>query len=56
MDNINSEKIWLWKKKCITHLINDEADTDKVDLYAKDLHEAKCQLLINKRKITGLKF
>ena len=44
------------KRNALLNLINHEADTDQVDLYAKDLYEAKCQLLINKRKITGLKY
>ena len=30
-------------------------DINKIDLYAKDPYEAKCQLLINKRKRGGLK-
>ena len=29
---------------------------NKIYLYAKDLYEAKYHLLINKRKITGLKY
>ena len=44
------------KRNALLNLINHEADTDKIDLYAKDLYEAKCQLWINKRKILGLKY
>ena len=32
------------------NLINNELDIDKNFLYAKDLHEAKYQFLINKRE------
>ena len=35
---------------------NPEPDIDKIYLYAKDLFEAKYQLVINKRKSTGLKY
>ena len=35
--------------------INDEPDIDKIYWYAKDPYKAKYQLLINKRKSTGLK-
>ena len=37
-------------------LINHEPDVDKIYLYAKDPYEAKYQLLINKRRNTGLKY
>ena len=36
------------------NLINNELDIDKKILYAKDLHEAKYQFLINKRENTDL--
>ena len=36
------------------NLINNELDIDKKFLYAKDLHEAKYQFLINKRENTDL--
>ena len=36
------------------NLINNELDIDKNFLYAKDLHEAKYQFLINKRENTDL--
>ena len=36
------------------NLINNELDIDKIFLYAKDLHEAKYQFLINKRENTDL--
>ena len=38
------------------NLINHGPDIDKVYLYAKDPYEAKYQLLIKKREITGLKY
>ena len=37
-------------------LINHEPDIDKIFLFAKNPNEAKYQLLINKRKSTGLKY
>ena len=36
------------------NIINNELDIDKKFLYAKDLHEAKYQFLINKRENTDL--
>ena len=38
------------------NLINHEPDIEKKFLYAKDPYEAKYQLLINNREITGLKY
>ena len=38
------------------YLINHKPDIDKSYLHAKDLFEAKHQLLINKRKSTRLKY
>ena len=38
------------KINSLFNLINQQSDTDKIDLYAKDLHEVKYQLLINKRE------
>ena len=38
------------------NLINHEPDIDKIYLYAKDLYEAKYQLLIDKRKNTELNY
>ena len=40
----------------LLNLINYEPDTDKTFLYTKDQYEAKCQLLINTRESTGLKY
>ena len=37
------------------NLINNQLDTDKIYLYAKDPYEAKYQFLFNKRESTGLK-
>ena len=39
----------------LLNLISHEPDVDKIHLYNTDPHEAKYQLLINKREITGLK-
>ena len=43
------------KTNALLNLINNQPDIDKLYLYAKDPYEAKYQLLINKRKSTGLK-
>ena len=37
-------------------MINHKPDIDTIYLYAKDAFESKYQLLINKRKNTGLKY
>ena len=38
------------KTNALLNLINNQADIDKIYLYAKDPHDAKYQHLINKRK------
>ena len=38
------------------NLINHENDINKIYLYAKDLYEAKYQLLISKRESRGIKY
>ena len=43
------------KTNTLLNLINNQRDIDKIQLYAKNLHEAKYHFLINKRKSTGLK-
>ena len=43
------------KTKALLKLINNQADIDRIHLYAKDPYEAKYQFLINKRESTGLK-
>ena len=43
------------KTNALLNLINHEPDIDKIYLYAKDLCEAKNQLIINKRESTGFK-
>ena len=43
------------KTNALFNLINNQPDTDRIYLYAKDLYEPKYQFLINKRKSTGLK-
>ena len=44
------------KTNAILNLINHEPNADKISLYAKDIYQAKYQLLINKREITVLKY
>ena len=44
------------KTNALLNLINNEPDIDKIYIHAKDPYETKYQLLINKRKITGLKY
>ena len=44
------------KTNALLNLINNQPDIDKIYLSAKDPYEAKYQLLINKRKSTGLKY
>ena len=43
------------KSSSLFNLISQQPDIDNIYLYAKDPYEAKYQLLINKREITGLK-
>ena len=43
------------KTNALLNLINNEPDIDKI-YYTKDPYEAKCQLIINKRESTGLKY
>ena len=42
------------KTNGLLNLINNQPDTDKIYLYAKDPYEAKYQYLINKREKVGL--
>ena len=42
------------KTNSLFNLMNHQPDIDKIYSYAKDLYEAKYQLLINKRKTVGL--
>ena len=46
---------WSGKANALLNLINNQPDTDKRYLYAKDPYEAKHQFLINKRESTELK-
>ena len=43
------------KTNALLNLINHKPNIDKIYLYAKEPYETKYQLLINKRKSTGLK-
>ena len=45
----------LEKTNALLNLIRHKPDIDKIYLYAKNLYEAKYQLLINKRKGAGIK-
>ena len=42
------------KTNVLLNLIENQPDIDKIYLYAKDLHEAKYQYLINKREGVGI--
>ena len=44
------------KTNSLFNLISQQPDIDKIYLYAKDLYEAKYQVLINKEESTGLKY
>ena len=44
------------KPNALLNLVNHKSDINKIYLYAKDLYQAKYQLLINKRESTGLKY
>ena len=43
------------KTNTLLHLINNFHPIDKIYLYAKDTDEKKCQYLINKRELVGIK-
>ena len=43
------------KTNVLLHLINKLHPIDKIYLYAKDIHEPKCEYLINKREQAGIK-
>ena len=43
------------KAHALLNLINHQPDLDNINLYAKDLNEAKYQLLINKPESVGCK-
>ena len=43
------------KTNTLLHLINNLHPTDKIYLYAKDIHEPKYEYLINKREQAGIK-
>ena len=42
------------KTNALLNLTDNQPDIDKIYLYAKDPHEAKCQYLITKREKVGL--
>ena len=44
------------KTNALPNVINHEPDIDNFFLYAKDPYDVKYQLLIKKRKSTGLKY
>ena len=43
------------KTNTLLHLINNLHPTDKIYLYAKDIHEPKYEYLISKREQAGIK-
>ena len=43
------------KTNTLLHLISNLHPIDKIYLYTKDLHEPKCEYLINKREQAGKK-
>ena len=55
IQNTNNRGSGSGKTNALLNLINNQPDTDKIYLYAKDLYEAKYQFLINNRKSIGLK-
>ena len=55
MKGIDNWRLWIRKTNSLFNLTNEEADIDKIYLYAKDPYEAKHQSLINKRESTGFK-
>ena len=42
------------KTNVLLNLVENQPGIDKIYLYAKDPHEAKCQYLINKRESVGI--
>ena len=65
VNNKNEDEDWLFRmliigpsgsgKTNLIHLINNLHPIDKIYLYAKDLAEAKYELLINRREQAGIK-
>ena len=53
MFGINHKYMLLTYLNVLLILIKNQPDIDKIYLYAKDLHEAKYQYLINKREGAG---
>ena len=43
------------KTNTLLNLINEQNDIDKIYLYARDLNEPKCEILIKKQKDAGIK-
>ena len=43
------------KTNTLLNLINEQHDIDNVYLYARDLNEPKCKILIKKREDAGIK-
>ena len=55
IQNINNWRLCSLKINSLFNLINQQPDTDKICLYAKDPYEAKYEFLIGKQESTGLK-
>ena len=54
IQKIHNRRFWIGQKIALLKLINNQPDTDKTYLYAKDPYVAKYQYLINKREKLGL--
>ena len=54
IQNINNRTSESAKTNVLLNLIENIPDIDKIYLYAKDLHEAKYQYIINKRESVGI--
>ena len=50
IQNINNRRFRSGKTNVLINLIENQADIDKIYLYAKDRYKAKYQYLINKRE------
>ena len=55
IQNINNWWFRIRKTNALLNLINEQKDSDKIYLYAKDLNESKYEYLIRNRENTGIK-
>ena len=49
------KRLWIRKINKLLNLTNKQPDVDKINLYAKDQHENKYQILTKKSESIGLK-